>query len=310
MKMEISFRYRKRTTWISIFLVQQFFSFEVWAYQEPNERVSPEDLTVLARRYENAEGVTRDYQRAFDLYCQAAKIGWPEAQYSLGWMYANARGLVRNDLAAQQLFQLAAEQGHRQSIELIRGMERNSINALPSCIFPEEIVPSSGNSTLSKIQYPHGKVSELVNRLAPHYAVDPGLVMAIISVESHFNERAVSSKNAQGLMQLMPDTAERFGVKDAYNSEQNIKGGLSYLRWLLAFFRGNVSLVAAAYNSGERAVEKYHGVPPYQETIDYVQKVINLYQKTTHPFLRNIVAPSSFLQVKKIIRPNFRSKNH
>lgn len=297
--MDIFFRYRKHSSWIWIFVAQQFFLLEVWAFQEPVVQVSSEELTALARRYENAEGVSRDYQRAFDLYCQAAKAGWPEAQYALAWMYANARGLARNDQAAQQLFQLAAEQGHRQSMELIRGIERNDINALPSCLFFEEIVPTANHTAISKFEYPQGKVSELVSRLAPRYAIDPALAMAIISVESHFNERAVSSKNAQGLMQLMPDTAERFGVKDAFNPEQNIKGGLSYLRWLLAFFRGNVSLVAAAYNSGERTIEKYHGVPPYQETIDYVQKVIHLYQKTTHPFLRNIVSPPFFLTNKK-----------
>jgi soluble lytic murein transglycosylase-like protein len=298
--MDISFRYRKRNSSIWIFVVQQFFLLEVWAFQEPNVQILSKELTELAHRYENAEGVPRDYQRAFDLYCQAAKAGWPEAQYALAWMYANARGLARNDQAAQQLFQLAAEQGHRQSMELIRGIERNDINALPSCLFFEEIVPATNHKGISKFEYPQGKVSELVNKLAPRYAIDPALAMAIISVESHFNERAVSSKNAQGLMQLMPDTAERFGVKDAFNPEQNIKGGLAYLRWLLAFFRGNVSLVAAAYNSGERTVEKYHGLPPYQETIDYVQKVINRYQKTTHPFLRNIVSPASFLTSKKL----------
>jgi soluble lytic murein transglycosylase-like protein len=301
--MEISFHCRKRIACIWIFAIQQLFLTHTWASQDANVPISPEDLTVLARRYENAEGIPRDYQRAFDLYCQAAKAGWPEAQYALAWMYANARGIARDDQAAQQLFQLAAEQGHPQSIELIRGIERNDINALPSCLFPETIVPATGNNAVSSFKYPLSKVSKLVDSLAPRYAIDPALAMAIISVESHFNERAVSSKNAQGLMQLMPDTAERFGVKDAFNAEQNIKGGLTYLRWLLAFFRGNVSLVAAAYNSGERTVEKYRGVPPYRETIDYVQKVINLYQKPTHPFLRNIVAPSTFLQSKKILTP-------
>lgn len=300
--MDISFFRKKLVLWVWALVISQVFSGETWASQDLEESVTPEDITALARRYEHAEGLPRDYQRAFDLYCQAAKSGWAEAQYALAWMYANARGLARNDQAAQQLFQLAAEQGHRQSMELIRGLERNDVNALPSCLFPEEITPSS-KKVISNFAYPSGKISKLVNSLAPRYAIDPALAMAIISVESHFNERAVSSKNAQGLMQLMPDTAERFGVRDAFDAEQNIKGGLSYLRWLLAFFRGNVSLVAAAYNSGERTVEKYHGIPPYQETIDYVQKVVNLYQKTTHPFLRSIVAPSSFLHIRKVITP-------
>jgi soluble lytic murein transglycosylase-like protein len=141
--------------------------------------------------------------------------------------------------------------------------------------------------------YPQGKIAKLVAKLAPLYSIDPELAMAIISVESQFNERAVSPKNAQGLMQLMPETAERFKVKDAFDAEQNLKGGLSYLRWLLAFFRGNVSLVAAAYNSGERTVEKYRGIPPYLETLNYVKKVHSLYQKPTHPFQRNLVSSST-----------------
>ncbi len=85
-------------------------------------------------------------------------------------------------------------------------------------------------------------------------------------------------------MQLMPDTAKRFRVKNPFDPEDNIKGGLSYLRWLLGFFQGNVPLVAAAYNAGERAVENHRGIPPYAETQNYVRKIMLLYRKPTHPF--------------------------
>jgi soluble lytic murein transglycosylase-like protein len=93
-------------------------------------------------------------------------------------------------------------------------------------------------------------------------------------------------------MQLIPETARRFRVKDAFNAEDNIKGGVAYLQWLLAFFKGDVPLVAAAYNAGERAVEKYRGIPPYPETRDYVRRITALYRKTSHPYRQNLVPAS------------------
>jgi len=140
------------------------------------------------------------------------------------------------------------------------------------------------------------EIEQLVHQLAPHYAVDPKLVLAVMSTESAFNPRAVSPKNAQGLMQLIPETAERFGVKQAFNPAENIKGGLAYLRWLLAFFQGDVSLVLAAYNAGERAVERYRGIPPYAETRNYVKKITSVYRNSTHPFDSGVVEPSPLME--------------
>jgi soluble lytic murein transglycosylase-like protein len=96
-------------------------------------------------------------------------------------------------------------------------------------------------------------------------------------------------------MQLIPETAKRFGVKDAYKAEDNIKGGLAYLQWLLAYFKGDVQLVAAAYNAGEATVEKYNGVPPYIETQMYVRKIASLYNNTTHPYQINLIKTSPIL---------------
>jgi soluble lytic murein transglycosylase-like protein len=114
----------------------------------------------------------------------------------------------------------------------------------------------------------------LVTRLAPTYGLDPALVNAVIAAESAFDADAVSAKNAKGLMQLMPDTAKRFGVADAFDPEQNLRGGMSYLRFLLDLFNGEASLALAAYNAGEGAVLRYRGIPPYSETRDYVVKVL------------------------------------
>jgi soluble lytic murein transglycosylase len=108
------------------------------------------------------------------------------------------------------------------------------------------------------------------------FGVSADLVRAVIQVESEFDNLAVSSKGAQGLMQLMPFTARRFGVFDAFDPRQNIFGGVRYLRFLLDLFQGDVVLALAAYNAGENAVLRYKGVPPYRETRGYVQKVQGL----------------------------------
>jgi soluble lytic murein transglycosylase-like protein len=108
--------------------------------------------------------------------------------------------------------------------------------------------------------------------------VSPALVLAVISVESAGNPEAVSSAGAEGLMQLMPATAERFGVKDSMKPAQNISGGVKYLDWLMEEFDGDPIMVLAGYNAGEGSLRKYDGVPPFPETRDYVPKVLAAFQ--------------------------------
>jgi soluble lytic murein transglycosylase-like protein len=112
-----------------------------------------------------------------------------------------------------------------------------------------------------------------IAQAARDFGVDEAVVRAIIHAESAFNPTAMSRVGAQGLMQLMPATARRFGVADPFDAVQNIRGGVQYLAWLLKRFNGNVALAAAGYNAGEGAVDKYGGVPPYAETQRYVQRV-------------------------------------
>jgi len=112
-----------------------------------------------------------------------------------------------------------------------------------------------------------------IEAAAALHGVSSQLVRAVIQVESQFDHRAVSSAGAQGLMQLMPDTARRLGVADSFDPRQNILGGAKYLRMLLDMFRGDVSLAVAGYNAGENAVVRYKGVPPYRETQGYVRKI-------------------------------------
>jgi hypothetical protein len=119
----------------------------------------------------------------------------------------------------------------------------------------------------------NGEYNHHIEAAAAQFGVSVPLVRTIIQVESAFDREAVSSAGAQGLMQLMPATARRFGVMDSFDARQNIFGGVRYLRFLLDMFNGDVSLAAAGYNAGENAVVRYNGVPPYKETRGYVQKV-------------------------------------
>jgi soluble lytic murein transglycosylase-like protein len=270
---------------------------EPWLEAASND---PASLTRLAQRYEHAEGVPKDFQKANELYCRAAKAGHPEAQFRMGWIYANGRGVRRDDGVAAVLFVMAAEQGHEYARRLLQYVRAQANTELPPCLLPDRVEPVHVviEETSTEIRG-RPEVEELVKRLAPLYEIDPQLVMALILVESNFNAKAVSPKNAQGLMQLIPETAERFGVQRVFNPAENIKGGLAYLRWLMAFFQGEVKLVVAAYNAGERAVERYKGIPPYEETRNYVQRITGMYKKANHPYRPEIVAPSPMLNAAR-----------
>jgi soluble lytic murein transglycosylase-like protein len=120
-------------------------------------------------------------------------------------------------------------------------------------------------------------VEKLVKEAAERHQVDPALVRAVIETESNWNPSAVSRKGASGLMQLIPTTAQRFGANDLFSPKQNVEAGVSYLKTLLERYNGNLDLALAAYNAGEGAVDRAHGVPSYRETRNYVQRVQEAY---------------------------------
>ncbi len=124
---------------------------------------------------------------------------------------------------------------------------------------------------------PPGEIGTIVAAVAKEYGLDPALVWAIIRQESGGNPNAVSTAGAEGLMQLMPGTAAEMGVTNPFNAQQNIQGGVAYFAYLLKLFNGNISLALAAYNAGPGAVQKYGGIPPYQQTQNYVKDILGSY---------------------------------
>lgn len=269
---------------------------------------SPLDRRAQALAYEHGEGVQKDPLKAAALYCEAARSGDPDAQVSLAWMYANGRGVDRDDGVAATLIGLAAASGHEYALRSQR-LFGHARGALPACMRQPDLslvgIPPSADFEITFdnpnpfVDLPQWKqrIADIVAKLAPEYAVDPRLALAIIAVESNFDPAALSEKGARGLMQLIPETAARFNVRDVYDVGDNLRGGLAYLRWLLAYYQGRVPLAAAAYNAGEKAVDRYGGIPPYAETRAYVRRVLRLFKYERHPYENKLVDPSPIVSV-------------
>ena len=138
--------------------------------------------------------------------------------------------------------------------------------------------PPGGKAAMAA---PTPEISNLVEQTANRLQIDPQLVDAIIKVESQYDPMALSNKGAMGLMQLIPETAQRFGVANPFDPKENIQGGVSYLKYLLETFKGDLPRSLAAYNAGEGAVARSGGIPSYAETKDYVRKVTSIYQSSS-----------------------------
>ncbi len=280
----------------------------------------PQEAQVSAWReqavaLEHGHGVRRDPAQAMALYCKAALAGDADARYRLGWIYANGRGTERNDAYAAFYFHQAAAQGHLQSANMLKLVGKQSEK--PPCVVQAEALEAqlkaerlaAEERARFEARYrdlannpQRRQILAIVDRLAPEFGIHPGLAFAVIRAESNFNPQAVSHKNAQGLMQLIPETAARFQVRKPFDPEQNIRGGLAYLRWLLAYFQGDVTLAVAAYNAGEGAVDKHRGVPPYAETRGYLIRIQEIFDLQQHPFDKSITSPSRLVSETVVSR--------
>lgn len=232
---------------------------EAWAFEE-RARVPEEELFAAA------------------IYCEAARFGSAEGHYRAGLIFLRGTAGTRDPVSAKAFFYYAQELGHPEVGPLLKELGNIPIKQ-PACLSEPEAYRSLAALDFSRhlAQLPESrrKIASMITQLAPHYGVPPGLALAVAAVESNFNATAQSSRNARGIMQLIPATAERFGVRNVWNPEENIRGGLSYLKFLLNRFQGKQDLAVAAYNAGEGSVDKYGGIPPYYETQSYVFRVLS-----------------------------------
>jgi hypothetical protein len=295
------------------------FACATCAAAAPAPPPADSSLILLLREeavgYETGDGVDKDGARAAALYCRAARLGDAESQFRLGWMYANGSGVERSDGVAAFFFQIAAEQGLEQARHML-AVVGGPTQDVPECMRADEppaarppVPPASAvnppPAALPEIDAPP-HIVRLVQTMAPEFRIEPRLALAIIDAESNFDTAALSPRNAKGLMQLIPATAARFNVRNPYDAAQNIRGGLAYLRWLLAYFEGDVALVAAAYNAGEGTVERYRGVPPYLETRAYVRKILQAVGTLVHPYDAGATSPSPHLPLMRPARSRSR----
>jgi soluble lytic murein transglycosylase-like protein len=158
----------------------------------------------------------------------------------------------------------SAHQGHVQSVVRADATTGRLVRAFVA----EPRVVSKAQAAQDE-----ARLKEMANKIAVREGVETPLVQSVIRAESNYNPDAVSPKGAMGIMQLIPATAKRFGVSDALDPEENIQGGVRYLKFLIGYYQGDYAKAIAAYNAGEAAVDKYHGIPPFAETQNYVVQV-------------------------------------
>ena len=236
---------------------------------EPKRPSVMGNAVALGERYENGESVVKDYRRARALYCEAAQKGDADAAFNLAWMYLNGRGVPRSDAIAVFWLQKAAKGGVSQAQNLLALLPRKAaIDVQASCL-DNRIGAVARNS-------PPPRIRALIDSTAQDIGINPVLLSSVMAVESGFDPRVVSPKMAAGLMQLMPETAARYGVHDVFDERENVRGGAAYLRDLLQMFNGNLALALAAYDAGPAKVVLHGGVPPYPETENYVAAVKKL----------------------------------
>lgn len=219
-----------------------------------------------------AAGIYISVMRSWIVAVAVLLAGLPQARGADLVVFRDGRTLrVAGWEAAGEEALLDLEGGGRIAVPLSRiaRVERLAGTGAPS----EDTSDEAPETQVEPWRSAAGEFAELIEKAAKAHGLDPVLLAAVAEVESNFDPFAVSDKGACGILQLMPETGERFGVEDLFDVEQNIDGGARYLRWLLDRFEGDTDLALAAYNAGENAVDRYGGIPPYAETRAYVARI-------------------------------------
>ena len=242
----------------------------------PDEAPRVRALLEQAWSVEFGQDGIRHPALAITLYCMAGRLGSAEAYFRAGLLVRRSARDAASAARAATLFANAARLGHAAAVE---ELDENSVIQIEdvACGGRDAWRHFAGFKLDRHIEALPGarqRHAHLLRSLSRQYGIPPRLALAVALVESNFHAQALSPKEAMGIMQLIPETAARFAVLDPYDPEQNMRGGLAYLRWLKRRFDGDLVLMVAAYNAGEGAVERYGGVPPYAETRDYVLRVL------------------------------------
>lgn len=224
--------------------------------------------------------------QAIRLYCVAASTGNPEGYYRIGRLLA-----PRNPKLANGYLSMAMRLGNQQAARYYNSRVGN-VPMGDNCgagvsggggYFAVPTTPFNLDAYLARQSPAKRKLANQLRQAANRHDIDPRLVLAIAIAESNLEAGAISPKNAQGVMQLIPATQVRFGVTRPFDPEQNIRGAMAYLKWLHRRFDGDWVLMSAAYNAGEKSVDQYGGIPPYAETQQYVRKVLYFAGKDPAP---------------------------
>lgn len=230
---------------------------------------------------------------AMALYCDAGVMGSAEGFYRVGRLLRGRNSTLHNPALANAYLALAARLGHHQAQAAHDPLQPAAAPLPDDCSEfsrQQDEVAFDIKGYLAILPQAKQNIAALISRHAPRFNVDERFALAVALAESNLDHLAVSPKNAQGVMQLIPETQERFGVSRPFDPESNIRGALTYLRWLMVRFDGDLALVAAAYNAGEGMVDKYRGIPPFPETQQYVRRVFHF---SGFPFPPTESKPSS-----------------
>lgn len=235
---------------------------------------------------ERGSGMRKNPRLAIALYCDAATMGSPEGYFRVGRVLASMAKTQQQQQLANAYLALAIRLGSQEALKYYRSNVANAVLG-DECAAGvgefagttyAEVFSGTGfdiDAYLTRQSPEKQKIAKIIRQTARQYNIDARIVLAIAMAESNLNADAVSPKSAQGVMQLIPATQERFGVTRPFDPEQNIRGALAYLRWLHKRFAGDWQLVVAAYNAGEGSVDRYGGIPPYAETQQYVRRVFH-----------------------------------